>query len=320
VVTKESETLASVPTVKVDQVVIFGAVQVTTPAIVHLLLAGVDAVFLSESGRYYGRILSSDSKFGELRRAQMRLIDDPARALPVAQEFVRAKLMNQKTFLESTPLAGRPREVAAAISGLADVLAHVPRTQTAGSLMGAEGKGGALYFTAFRSLLTADLGFRARIRRPPRDPVNALLSFGYTLLSYAVQSAVQTVGLDPYLGFLHVPAYSRPSLVLDLMEEFRTAVVDADVVRMVNRRELTADDFVTSEEDPDRPVLLTDAGRRRFLAAFEARLQPKVVGDDGSAGGPRPAFRRIFEQQARQIARLALGEQSAYRPWLQGAP
>jgi CRISPR-associated protein Cas1 len=319
VVTKENETIASVPTVKVEQVVIFGNVQITTPAIVHLLLAGVDAVFLSESGRYYGRLLSAESKFGELRRAQMRLIDDAPRALRVAQAFVLAKLVNQRTFLESFRLRVNRPEVDAAIAGLADLIAHVPRTQHTDSLMGTEGRGGALYFSALRALFTEDLGFTTRIRRPPRDPVNALLSFGYTLLAYAIQSAVQTVGLDPYLGFLHVPVYSRPSLVLDLMEEFRTAIVDAEVIRMVNGRELTVADFVMHAEDPERPVLLSDTGRRRFLAAFEMKLQPKVVAA-GRAAGPGPAFRRIFEQQARQIGRLALAEQTEYRPWHLAAP
>ena len=173
-------------------------------------------------------------------------------------------------------------------------------------------KGSALYFSGFRSLLTQDLGFTVRNRRPPRDPINALLSFGYTLLVYSIQSVVSTIGLDPYLGFLHAPAYSRPSLVLDLMEEFRPAVVDDLILALVNGRKLTEADFVTQIDDPERPVLLTDAGRRRFLSAYEAILLPRPP----ASGDTPTGFRRLFEINARQIARLAHGQQAEYRPWL----
>ncbi len=311
VVTKDGETLASVPTVKIEQVVLFGNVQITTPAIVHLLLTGTDAVFLSESGRYDGRLLSSESGHGELRQRQLRLIDDAARALPIARQLVLAKLVNQQTLLRRYGRSRAERTLAELIGELDDLVARVPRTQQLSSLMGIEGKGGALYFAGFKLLLRQDLGFTQRVRRPPRDPVNALLSFGYTLLAYAIQSAVQTVGLDPYLGFLHAPASSRPSLVLDLMEEFRTAVVDDLILQLLNHHELTMADFVTVEDDPERPVLLTDASRRRFLAAFETRLHPRAVtGEDGPGG-----YRRLFEASARQIARIALGEQTEYRAW-----
>lgn len=307
---KEGETLANVPAVKVEQVVIFGNVQITTPAIVQLLTRGIDAVFLATTGRYYGRLLSSASHFGELRQRQLRLVDDRARALRIAQQFVVAKLANQRTVLAS--FAGRPvrSEVGAAMDSLSEMIERVPRTQQISSLMGVEGKGSATYFSGFKALLRQDLGFAARVRRPPRDPVNALLSFGYTLLAYAIQSVVEMVGLDPYLGFLHAPAYSRPSLVLDLMEEFRPAVVDVTTLTLVNERVLTAGDFVLDEADPERPVRLDDAGRRRFLAAFEQRLRPTQVTE-----GPDAGFRRLFEGQARQIARLALGQQAEYRPW-----
>ncbi len=310
VVTKEGETLASVPAVKVEQVVVFGNVQITTQTIVHLLLNGIDAVFLATTGRYYGRLLSSTSHFAELRQRQMRLVDDAARALPIAQQFVVAKLANQRALLEGFATERTRPEVAAAIASLSEMIERAPRTQQISSLMGVEGRGSATYFSGFKALLRQDLGFTARARRPPRDPVNALLSFGYTLLAYAIQSVVETVGLDPYLGFLHAPAYSRPSLVLDLMEEFRPAIVDTITLRLINAGELTERDFEVHTEDSERPVLLNDAGRRRFLAAFEEQLRPRDVGD-----GPGRGFRRVFEAQARQIVRLALEQQSVYRPW-----
>ena len=311
-VTKDGVTLASVPTIKVQQVVIFGNVQLTTQVIVHLLLSSVDVVFLATSGRYYGRLLSSESTYGDLRQRQMRFVDDPVRALPVAQQFVRAKLLNQQRVLVKWSDLQPDRSLASIIRDLGELAERVPRTQQINSLMGVEGKGSALYFSGFRSLLTQDLGFSVRNRRPPRDPINAMLSFGYTLLVYSIQSVVQTIGLDPYLGFLHAPAYSRPSLVLDLMEEFRPSVIDELILTQVNGRRLSAADFVTDTDDPDRPVLLTDDGRRRFLAAYEAILSPRPPVSGEAATG----FRRLFEVNARQIARLASGQQSEYRPWL----
>jgi len=254
VVEGEGEILASVPAVKVEQVVVFGSVQLTTPAMVHLLRSGVDVAFLSVDGRYYGRLVSAESQFGELRLRHLRLVEDGERALELARAMVRAKLHNCRTLLQ-----------------------------------------------------------RAQRERPPPDPVNVLLSFGYTLLAQAIQAAVQTVGLDPYVGFLHVPAYSRPSLVLDLMEEFRPVVVDSVVLRLVNARILTRADFVEQPEVAERPVALTDEARRRFIAAFEERVQTRVT---EPREGRQVTVRRLFELQARQVAAVALGQRERYEPWL----
>ena len=192
-------------------------------------------------------------------------------------------------------------------------LARVERSRQMSSLVGVEGFGTAVYFGGFKRMLRQDLGFTARLRRPPPDPVNVLLSFGYTLLAQAIQAAVQTVGLDPYVGFLHVPAYSRPSLVLDLMEEFRPVVVDSVVLRLVNARILTRADFVDQPEVAERPVALTDEARRRFIAAFEERVQTRVT---EPREGRQVTVRRLFELQARQVAAVALGQRERYEPWL----
>ena len=312
-VEKEGQTVASVPAVKVAQVVIFGSVQLTTPAIVYLLSNGIDAVFLSLDGKYYGRLISPESRYGELRQKHLRLVDDEARALQIAQTIVAAKLHNSRTLLMRAQREHHRPELKIAIEGLEWSLNKVKRTTKLASLMGVEGLGTAAYFRGFKHLLRQDLGFEGRNRRPPSDPVNVLLSFGYTLLAFGIQAAVQTVGLDPYVGFLHGPVYSRPALVLDLMEEFRPVVVDSVVLRLVNSHILTRGHFVDQPEVPERPVLLTDEGRRLFLAAYEERVQTRVTEPER---GEQVTMRRLFELQARQIARLALGQQSAYHPWL----
>mgnify|MGYP005844485973 CR=1 FL=1 len=313
VVEKEGVEVASVPAVKVEQIAVFGNVQLTTPAITYMLANGIDAAFLSVEGKYYGRLLSVESGFGELRRRHLRLVDDSVRALALAQTMVGAKLHNGRTLLQRAQRDHPHPELAAAIDQLDAALARVPRTTQISSLLGVEGHGTAVYFRGFKHTLRHDMGFAARVRRPPTDPINVLLSFGYTLLALSVQAAVHTVGLDPYVGFLHAPAYSRPSLVLDLMEEFRPVIVDSIILRTVNARIVTAEHFVSQPEQTQRPVLLSDEGRRRFLAAYEERLQTKVT---EPRTGEQVTLRRLFELQARQVARIALGEQERYQPWL----
>ncbi len=313
VIEKEGIEIASVPAVKVEQVVVFGNIQLTTPALTHMLTNGIDAVFLSVEGKYYGRLLSLESGFGELRRRHLHLVEDRTRALAIAQAMVAAKLHNGRVLLQRAQRDHPCPELATAIDQLGAVEARVRHTTQISSLLGVEGHGTAIYFRGFKHTLRQDLGFTARVRRPPTDPVNVLLSFGYTLLALNIQAAVHTVGLDPYLGLLHAPAYSRPSLVLDLMEEFRPVVVDSTVLRTVNGRILTGEDFVHQPEQAERPVLLSDHGRRRFLEVFEERLQTKVT---DPRTGEQVTLRRLFELQTRQLARIALGEQARYEPWL----
>jgi len=309
---KDDSVVASVPALKIEQVVIFGNVQLTTPAIVYMLKNGIDTVFLSVSGSYYGRLLSSASKLGELRQRHLRLVDDAAKALEVAQTIVAAKLHNSRTLLQRTQRDHPHPDLTAAIETLGALEERAGRTTRISSLVGVEGQGSAVYFGGFRHVLLHDLGFRGRVRRPPTDPVNVLLSFGYTLLTYGIQSAVETVGLDPYVGFLHAPGYSRPALVLDLMEEFRAVIVDSVVFRLINARIVTEDDFELTPDDPERPIVLKDGGRRRFLTAYEERVQMKVT---DRRSGEQVTMRRLWELQARQIARLAMGEQAMYEPW-----
>lgn len=311
-VTKEGVEVTSVPAIKVEQVVIFGNIQVTTPVIDFALRQGIDIVFLSSNGRYYGRLLSSDSKFGELRHRQHHAVSDESLRLEVARAIVRGKLLNQRTLLMRYHRQEPSAVLERAIEGMQEATEKASRAQNLHSLQGYEGSGTALYFGAMKTLLKQNLGFFARQRRPPPDPVNALLSFGYTLLVYSIQSAVCTVGLDPFLGFLHVTEYSRPSLVLDLMEEFRPLIVDSIVLRAVNAHLLTAADFQPSDE-PQGGIMLSDDARRRYIQQYEERVQTKVA---YHLTGEQATYRRVFELQARQVARLALGQESSYKPML----
>lgn len=318
VVTKDNATLQAIPAVKVEQVVVFGNVSLTTPVINHLLQAGIDCVFCSSEGKYHGRLISTESSFGQLRLNQMVAVTTPGKRLEVAQEIVKGKLANQRTMLMRyhRSFLDRGIEPPASLQRGADVLQgfleDASRCGDVGQLLGIEGAAGVAYYSAFKALLQQDLGFNARQRRPPPDPVNSLLSFGYTLLTYNMQSAIRIVGLDPFLGFLHAVEYSRPSLALDLMEEFRAIVVDSIVLRAINTRALKAEDFRRSEEDPGA-VLLTQDGIKKFIKFFEERMETKIA---HPLTKQQATYRRCLELQVRQLARVLRGDTPAYKPFI----
>lgn len=292
----EDQVLASLPLGQVSQVVLFGNIGLTTPAIDALLANNIEVVFLTQSGDYRGRLMGSLTPHVPLRRLQYTRLSDPEFTLRLAQAFVCAKLEHQRTLLLRHNRELQDPQIAAAIEELAAGIARAPRRTTLAALNGQEGSATAAYFRGFRRLFAPEWRFADRNRRPPRDPVNVLLSFGYTLFAQLAASAVQTVGLDPYAGFLHEIAYNRPALALDLMEEFRP-VVDGVVLWCCRSGQLTPQDFVPGP--PERPVLLQDDGRKRFLLAFEQRLDQSYT---HPRRGQKLPLRQCLVEQARQVA------------------
>src|SRR5579884_2604472 len=225
-----------VPLIKVTQVVVSGDVTLTTPALHTLLELGIEVCFLSMYGQYRGRLSPPVAKNALLRREQYRSHADPCRALEIAKTCVRGKLENMRTMLLRSNRALQDTAIAEAATTIRAILGMVSTAKTIGSLLGFEGNGSAAYFGVFARLLRNSMQFTRRRRRPPTDPINAMLSLGYTLLLHQVSAAIQIVGLDPYLGFLHQPRQGRPALALDLMEEFRPIIVDSVVLNIVNHR------------------------------------------------------------------------------------
>jgi len=327
VVEKDRKQITAVPTVHVDQVLIFGNVSVTTPALSFLLENEVETVFLTLRGRYKGRLVGPSGGNSRLRMRQYQRVSDPEWALETARAIVTVKLHNTRTLLRryarrqspnhpitqspNHPVPQSPGHLTTAADQLADLIARAGRCRTVNSLTGVEGRGAAVYFSVFRHLIQGDeWKFSKRTRRPPRDPVNALLSFGYTILTHNVESAVRAVGLDPYLGFLHQIAYNRPSLALDMVEEFRPIIVDSVVLRCLNNQIILPSHFTTNPEGT-YPVLLNDEGRSRFIRELETRLNLEFKHPDSKE---RVTYRRCFELQARQLARcLQTGD--TYRPF-----
>ncbi len=299
-VRKDGQTLMSVPVFKLDSVVVFGGVQLSAQAMALLLANGIEVAFMSTDGRIKGRLMPAESRNVPLRLQQYERYRDADFRLKLARALVRGKLHNARAlvlrYLRNHPNAPLDEPLRL----LEDCLAQVDSAADLDSLRGVEGRGSAVYFTAYARMVTGELTFSGRSRRPPRDPVNALLSLGYSLLVQEMFGVVAARGLDPYLGFYHDVRYGRPALALDMVEELRAPIVDRTVLAVVNRRVFGPEDF---EEGDAGGVFLTKDGLRRFLAAYEERLGGSAP--KGLVGGWRTAFR---EQVGRLVRAVRWGE------------
>lgn len=313
-----------VPLGKISQVVVMGNVTVTTPALSALLEQQVGVCYLTQYGTFVGRVQGDDHKHGNLRLIQGRAHDDPSARLHVAAACVRAKLHNQRTLLlranrtrDSRFVAEQADRIKAAIAQV-DALPKVdvvppdlsrPQAGTVlGELMGIEGAGAAAYFPAYGALFNGQWEdmFTGRVKRPPTDPINALLSYGYVLLSNQAVAAAQIVGFDPHVGFLHSTTYGKPALALDIIEMFRAPIVDSVVLSLLNNRMLSPDDF----EETLGAWRMTDAARRTFLQKFEERMNETIT---HPIFNKKVSYRRCLEMQMRLLSRWLLGELQRFR-------
>ena len=314
--------LANISVRELEQVVLCGNVQLTTQAAALLLQNEIDVVFLSLYGSYRGRLSRDGSKFARLRHQQLALTGDEHRSLGVAKHIVQAKLANQRLLLqrlEEQATAGAlqgpagnagdaARRLANAADGIERMRRECVRATSPDALRGFEGKAGAFYFGAIKPLLDPKWSFEGRAYYPPPDPFNAVLSFGYSLLLKDVTATIHLVGLDPYLGCFHALEYGRPSLTLDLMEEFRPLVVDQAILDLVLAGKLTPGEF-TYTGRPDRPVELGQAKAPLVIQAYEKRLDVTVPHGDS---GANQRLRRCLELQARVFARVVTGQRNDY--------
>jgi len=292
---------------EVSQVALFGGVHITTPVVHELCMRGIPVSWLSHGGWFYGITHGMSHKNVELRRRQYAAGADPERSLALARRFIQAKIANCRTLLRRN----HPDPPAVVLRDLKEDIRRAGEADRMEALLGMEGTAAHRYFSTFGGMLRAPsdgLGmfdFRHRNRRPPRDPINALLSLAYAMLVREWTVVAQSVGLDPYLGFYHQPKYGRPALALDLMEEFRPLIGDSLVLTVVNNGEITREHFVEALG----AVSLTAAGRARFLEAYERRLSQEIT---HPVFGYRISYRRVFEVQARLLARHLAGEIPEY--------
>ncbi|MBI4612635.1 MAG: CRISPR-associated endonuclease Cas1 [Planctomycetes bacterium] len=244
-----------------SQLVLIGSVELTHGAVAALLDRGIDVVWLTGRGRYRGRLVGPLSGNVALRSAQYARLQASDFGLSFARSIVAGKVQNQRNLMLRAQRSIKDLDLASAIGGLRRVVDDLPAVADLDALRGLEGRAAALYFGSLGRLLR-NPGFRftRRVRRPPTDPVNACLSFGYSVLLVEMESQVYRAGLDPMAGFLHAPAHGRPSLVLDLIEEFRPLIVDSLVLRLVNRRQLSPADFGDPAEEDERDPFAGEPG------------------------------------------------------------
>ena len=308
---QKRERLAEARIFETSQICLFGNIQLTTQALSEAMARDIPVLFFSSGGWFRGVANGLSNKNAELRIAQFATAASQAGSLALAQTFVRTKIENCRTMIRRNHPAA-PKELLAKLHRLAG---RVNATTSAEQLLGVEGLAGKLYYHAFSGLLKPrqaeaawNFSFAGRNRRPPTDPVNALLSYAYSLLAKDITVTIVAVGLDPYVGFYHRPRYGRPALALDLMEEFRPIVADSVVLSVINNGMLTAADFL--RRGP--AVALESQARRRFIEAYEKRLDTLVT---HPLFGYRISYRRVLEVQARLLARHLTKELPAYPPF-----
>ncbi len=304
IVSKKKETLQKLRILDVSQVSLFGNIYVTEPAIRELLSRNIPICHFSYGGWFYGITTGLVHKNVELRIQQFAIAADSVKTLRFAKSFVIGKIKNSRTLLRRHLQTDDKDKI---LMQLSDLAKKAEQAEAAASLLGLEGMAAKIYFSAFATLLKGDHQFsiEGRNRRPPTDPINAVLSFLYAILSKELTVTLQSVGFDPMCGLYHQPRYGKPALALDLAEEFRSIVVDSTVLTLVNNNEITQQSFICRAGS----VALTTTGRKAVLTAFERRMKTEVT---HPIFGYKVSYRRILEVQARLLARTILGELDEY--------
>ena len=319
---EEKKVLDEVRISDVSHVALFGNIQITTQAVQTLCELEVPVTYFSMGGWFYGVTRGHSLKNVFLRIEQFRLARDPATCLRLARQFVQGKIRNHRTLLMRNHLEP-PSATLLLLKQCADA---TTRAESIESLLGTEGSAAAAYFAQFNGMIKVaddlddqlpgaevpakqifNFNFQGRNRRPPTDPVNALLSLAYSLLSKDCLLAALAVGFDPYLGFYHKPRFGRPALALDLMEEFRPLIAESAVLSCINNRVVSEADFVRAGQ----AVNLTPAGRKRFFNAYEQRMNALLT---HPIFDYKVSYRRALELQARLLAKTLTGEIPDYTP------
>jgi len=305
----------------VSHVALFGNIQITTQAIQALCEQDVPVTYFSMGGWFYGITRGHELKNVFLRMEQFRLARDPITCLALARQFVHGKIRNHRTMLMRNHVEP-PESVILKLKRAAEDALEATSIE---ELLGIEGAAASLYFQNFNGMIKAEdaasaaqesqtaplptFNFSTRNRRPPTDPVNALLSLSYSMLSKDCTLACLAIGFDPFIGFYHQPRFGRPALGLDLMEEFRPLVAESSVLNCINNRIVTENDFVRA----GNAVNLSPAGRKRFFQAYEQRMSSLLT---HPVFDYKVSYRRALELQARLLGKTLTGEIAAYIPLL----
>ncbi|NLU50145.1 MAG: CRISPR-associated endonuclease Cas1 [Syntrophomonadaceae bacterium] len=259
-----------IPAEKLEAVVVFSGANVTTPCLMSLLRQGVTVTFLSSKGGLFGRAESTAHFNIERHRSQFRAGENPGFCLELARIFIKGKIHNELVVLRRYNRHMNLATVDDAVKRMRLCYTDLDKPKSLNELNGTEGYASRLYFGALSHMVREEFRFKGRTRQPPKDPFNSLLSFGYTLLMYEIYAVLLGKGLHPYLGFLHRVRRGHPALASDLMEEWRPILVDSLVLRLIQGRTLTLDDFELP--DVEGGVYLRKDRARVFIEKFQERL------------------------------------------------
>jgi len=309
VTTSDAEECIPVRLMDVSQLVVSGNVHVTTPALHELMSRQIPITWLTHGGWFLGHTVGTGHANVEVRTAQYRCSFDDSICLRLAKGLIRSKIRNCRIILRRNWMD--KTEAQPILARLKTISDQVYRVRDIQHLLGLEGTAASLYWSVFSKLFktpkqsTPKFNMQSRNRRPPADPVNAMLSYGYSILTRSVLVALSSVGLDPYRGFLHQPRYGRPSLALDVMEPFRPLIVDSAVLTAINTEEVKLCDFIETPIGTN----FKNVSRKRFLAILERRFSQEIT---HPLFGYKVQYRRLLELQARLLTRFLLGEIPEY--------
>jgi CRISPR-associated protein Cas1 len=304
-VRKSGEVLARVKLMELSQLSLYGNVQVTTQLLHELCEREIPICYFSYGGWFYGVTRGMEHKNVELRMRQYAACSDDVTRAPIASAIIEGKVRNCRTMLRRNC----DEQNANALAALNELAGRASSCRDPEELLGIEGSAARVYFMEFNKMIKADgwshLAFEERNRRPPRDPINAMLSYLYAILAKDAMVTALTVGLDPYIGFLHRTKYGKPAMALDLMEEFRPLVADSTVISVMNNREVGPEDFVVRGTS----AAMKDGARKTLIRAYERRMDTLIR---HPLFGYTVSYRRIMEVQARLICRWLIGEVQKY--------
>jgi CRISPR-associated protein Cas1 len=309
IVTKNREKIMEIPLVNLDEIVFVGNVNFSSQLLKLLLKRDIRVSYITTYGHYEGSFQPELSKNSHLRICQFRKFFDEKFKLNMSKKFIEGKISNMRTLLLRYNRALEDDKIQRVINNLKINLKELKKAKNINQILGIEGISTRNYFSVFKKVIKNKLefDFDKRTRRPPRDPVNALLSLGYTLLLKDIIGALHYVGLDPYVGYFHSAKYGRPSLALDIMEEFRPIIVDSLVFTLINKGIIYSDDFGQKIGS----YYLKERARAKYFTQYEQRKKEEII---HPIFGYRLPYHRIFELQVRFLAKVLTGEIDEYIP------
>ena len=312
IVEKDKQVLLEVQCHKIDTVLIFGNVQFTTQAVTELLDHGIELALLTIHGRLKGQLTPMKAKNIVLRLAQYEKYKDPQFVLEISQKIVLAKIVNGLALIRRFSYNHPEIELSAESNFLEEILAKVSEQSAVASIRGLEGIAANAYFEGLKKMCLGSLVFPGRQKRPAPDPINGMLSLGYTLVFNELTSLLDAIGFDPYIGFFHQIDYGRPSLAADLTEEFRHPLVDRFTLNLVNKKVFKAEDFFFHEIE--QATYFKREALKEYFRHYENFIQTPFRLEGGTK---EATFRDIFREQI-QLLSKCLTESVSYQPFQWG--